>query len=195
MCTVFTFQLLLIQGERVDLPSFLRIQYRVVWLMIEYWVFFHFFLSTKVLGKWGAWWGMYWCYVCYSLDVKGLLGHWCLFRRTAGDELRVYLGGARSSGAPLSLSRQLWLCQCLCVLHFDGTDHICCMRRWRGTAVSMRHLLSVCCYCSLDLLLTVNTRGCHAWERWLLVATKKKVFILLGSWRWGVSFSMLKYYK
>lgn len=104
MCTVFTFQLLLIQGERVDLPSFLRIQYRVVWLMIEYWVFFHFFLSTKVLGKWGAWWGMYWCYVCYSLDVKGLLGHWCLFRRTAGDELRVYLGGARSSGAPLSLS-------------------------------------------------------------------------------------------
>lgn len=46
---------------------------------------------------------MYWCYVCYSLDVKGLLGHWCLFRRTAGDELRVYLGGARSSGAPLSL--------------------------------------------------------------------------------------------
>lgn len=70
MCTVFTFQLLLIQGERVDLPSFLRIQYRVVWLMIEYWVFFHFFLSTKVLGKWGAWWGMYWCYVCYSLMLK-----------------------------------------------------------------------------------------------------------------------------
>lgn len=45
---------------------------------------------------------MYWCYVCYSLDVKGLLGHWCLFRRTAGDELRVYLGGARSGSAPLS---------------------------------------------------------------------------------------------
>jgi len=47
---------------------------------------------------------MNWCYVCYSLDVKGLLGHWCLFRRTARDGLglRVYLGRAWSGGAPLS---------------------------------------------------------------------------------------------
>lgn len=46
---------------------------------------------------------MYWCYVCYSLDVKGLLGHWCLEEDCGRRTACVYLGGVWSNGsAPLS---------------------------------------------------------------------------------------------